>query len=273
MENEINTTQTSVLRLSPDMPVSEMMHAVSVDSAEFEIPVDATVDEFMHSGVKGMKWGVRRYQNKDGTLTAAGKKREASERKSGSKKGGGALKKAGKNIVKKLKDRKEAKDKEKAEEKLNKQKAKSRKKNIADMTDDELKDYIDRKKLERDAAAVDDQIATFRSHARNVGNQSPSQNPDQPPVSKKISNTLVNDVVVPSAVSAGKTALTSFMTKSFNKALGLSDDADDAGLKALRKTAEEAGLQKTIADMRKATAEAIEKERKNAEWEREHGGG
>lgn len=28
-----------------------------------------------HSGVKGMKWGVRRYQNKDGTLTAAGKKR------------------------------------------------------------------------------------------------------------------------------------------------------------------------------------------------------
>ena len=27
-----------------------------------------------HSGIKGMKWGVRRYQNKDGTLTAAGKK-------------------------------------------------------------------------------------------------------------------------------------------------------------------------------------------------------
>ena len=28
-----------------------------------------------HWGVKGMKWGVRRYQNKDGTLTEAGKKR------------------------------------------------------------------------------------------------------------------------------------------------------------------------------------------------------
>lgn len=26
-----------------------------------------------HWGIKGMKWGVRRYQNKDGTLTAAGK--------------------------------------------------------------------------------------------------------------------------------------------------------------------------------------------------------
>ena len=28
-----------------------------------------------HFGVKGMKWGVRRYQNKDGTLTPNGKKR------------------------------------------------------------------------------------------------------------------------------------------------------------------------------------------------------
>lgn len=28
-----------------------------------------------HFGVKGMKWGVRRYQNADGTLTDAGKKR------------------------------------------------------------------------------------------------------------------------------------------------------------------------------------------------------
>ena len=30
-----------------------------------------------HHGVKGMKWGVRRYQNEDGSLTSAGKKKYA----------------------------------------------------------------------------------------------------------------------------------------------------------------------------------------------------
>lgn len=32
-------------------------------------------NELYHHGIKGQKWGVRRYQNEDGSLTAAGKKR------------------------------------------------------------------------------------------------------------------------------------------------------------------------------------------------------
>lgn len=40
---------------------------------EFDSP-----NELYHWGILGMKWGVRRYQNKDGSLTSAGRKRYAS---------------------------------------------------------------------------------------------------------------------------------------------------------------------------------------------------
>ena len=36
-------------------------------------------DQNWHWGVKGMKWGVRRYQNADGSLTDAGKRRYESD--------------------------------------------------------------------------------------------------------------------------------------------------------------------------------------------------
>lgn len=37
-------------------------------------------DYLYHHGIKGMRWGVRRYQNPDGSLTAAGKKRVSQRR-------------------------------------------------------------------------------------------------------------------------------------------------------------------------------------------------
>ena len=42
-------------------------------------------DELCHYGIRGMRWGIRRYQNPDGTLTEAGRKRVSKLRDSNSR--------------------------------------------------------------------------------------------------------------------------------------------------------------------------------------------
>lgn len=42
---------------------------------EWSMDMLISSDELRHHGIKGQKWGVRRFQNKNGSLTAAGKKR------------------------------------------------------------------------------------------------------------------------------------------------------------------------------------------------------
>lgn len=40
-----------------------------------KVPDNIDVNELYHHGILGQKWGIRRFQNKDGSLTSAGKKR------------------------------------------------------------------------------------------------------------------------------------------------------------------------------------------------------
>ena len=58
--------------------------------------------ELVHYGVKGMKWGILRYQNPDGTLTAAGKVRDRMARKRNLKKAEKILKGSNKTVKRRL---------------------------------------------------------------------------------------------------------------------------------------------------------------------------
>lgn len=55
---------------------SKHQHQEEVIDLEYDMLYNKpSPEELYHHGILGMKWGIRRYQNKDGTLTEAGKKR------------------------------------------------------------------------------------------------------------------------------------------------------------------------------------------------------
>lgn len=120
--------------------------------------------ELYHYGVKGQKWGIRRYQNKDGSLTAAGQKRyDRDIRENNAKKKDNRIKdleETGpdpkrwvKEDLKRSKDVVDTnatlvKELKKIEESTT-SKPKAKRLNLENMSDKELRDKINRELLEQ----------------------------------------------------------------------------------------------------------------------------
>ena len=168
--------------------------------------------ELYHHGTKGMKWGIRRYQNKDGSLTPAGRKRYASE-------------------TAKLKDREKViKTRERTSAKIAKLESKKaeldarekaltnpkaaaktapkskpaddtpKQKNIKDMSDDELRTVVNRMQLEQ--------------QYRNL-------NPQKVSAGRKFAEGIATKVLIPAATEVGKKLVTEMLKQAASNATGL----------------------------------------------------
>ena len=170
--------------------------------------------ELYHYGIRGMRWGIRRYQNKDGTLTAAGKKRAA-----------------------KLESKYEKVTGKKLNSTSETHSNSSVKKKISDMSDDELRTKTARLQAERNYLDLQKQISSL----------------DPPQISKgrAFVNSLGKDVLKPVAIDAGKKLLGDYVKKQGAKALGLTSKEVDDGIGELKKEFTSLNYKKQINELNK----------------------
>lgn len=124
--------------------------------------------ELKHWGIKGMKWGVRRYQNKDGSLTPAGKKRYSDGSTSSS-----------------------------STSKSSQTSQQPKKKTVSEMSDQEIRDAVNRLRLEQDYAKL---------------------NPEKVSRGKKFVDNLLDETL--SGVARGAGSASAIAVTSLGKILG-----------------------------------------------------
>jgi hypothetical protein len=79
-------------RLRDEREVQQVIRELKRSSGErdtyeepFKIDTKTPINQMYHAGILGMKWGVRRFQNKNGTRTSLGKKRDLEGNRHGEK--------------------------------------------------------------------------------------------------------------------------------------------------------------------------------------------
>lgn len=73
VDDLINSIYANLERIELDIPRDVVKGMIERTLAEKKVVEHSMDNELYHYGVLGQKWGVRRYQNEDGTLTEAGK--------------------------------------------------------------------------------------------------------------------------------------------------------------------------------------------------------
>ena len=168
-------------------------------------------EELYHHGILGQKWGIRRYQNADGTLTSEGRERMLARARKYESKANITVGESRSAKLRRAKLNQKAKDARYEVKKSDLKKARLKKaaeknssesgikKSVKDMSDDELRREIARTKLENEYNQL---------HPKHVS------------AGQKFASYVFKRMILPSATSVG----TAYFTKVGKQWLGLSSD-------------------------------------------------
>lgn len=162
--------------------------------------VDADKATLEHWGIKGMKWGIRRFQNKDGSLTAAGRKRYNDPAEGDKSTSASNKSKSNSSSGKSSSLSKSSSSSGEKQDPVIKRKP-------SEMTDSELNAAINRMQLEK--------------RYMDLLPKEPAPTPKQKSAVSRFISSAMKDVALPALTNSARNALTAYLEKTFKDLMGL----------------------------------------------------